>query len=306
MLELINIEKHYPNTVALDNVSLSLQPGQIMALLARNGAGKTTLVSIIAGLLAADKGQVIINGEVRQGKKLSQSNQKLIGFVSQDTGIYPELSVAENLQFFARLHAVPQRKIPQRISEVGETFGLTPLLKRQGYQLSGGEKRRLHTAAALLHKPQLVLLDEPTVGADPQARNAILAGVKSLADNGTAIIYTSHYFPEIETLNAGITVMDKGKILDQGQQHQLLQRYGENTITIEFNQHIAHQAALRFKSSVCLAPNILKLPVIDSVPPLPVLLDKLADMTNSIVNIEQHNANLEQAFFSILQAKTNT
>lgn len=304
MLSLTDIVKRYPNTVALDGVSLTVDAGQIMALLARNGAGKTTLVSVIVGLLAADRGQVAINGEIRSGKRLSAANQRLIGFVSQDTGIYPELTVAENLRFFGRLYGVPHRELPTRTAEICDVFGLTPLLKRPCNQLSGGEKRRLHTAAALLHKPKLVLLDEPTVGADPQARNAILAGVKALADQGTAVVYTSHYFPEIEALNADITVMDKGKILDQGKQDSLLQRYGKSTITIEFNHDVAEQAALSFTQSLCLSPSKLQLPVVEQASTLPGLIEKLGKLTKNIINIEQHNANLEQAFLSILQTQT--
>ena len=131
----------------------------------------------------------------------------------------------ENLNFFADLHGVPRKLRGVRVFEIAELLGLCPLLGRKGHELSGGQKRRLHTGAALLHKPKLLLLDEPTVGADPQARNAILKAVRQLAEEGTSVIYTSHYLPEIETLEARLIVMEQGEVIEQGEQQELLEKY---------------------------------------------------------------------------------
>jgi ABC-2 type transport system ATP-binding protein len=309
MLKLVGIEKDYPNTRALDGVSFDVAAGQIMALLARNGAGKSTLVSIIAGLLQADNGEVWINGEQRIGKQLSSANQRRIGIAGQETGIYPELTVAENLCFFAQLYGVPRREQQQRLQEVAALLGLTELLGRRGNQLSGGEKRRLHTGAALMHKPSLLLLDEPTVGADPQARNEILDAVKALANEGTAVIYTSHYFPEIEALGADITVMHKGRLLEQGTQQELLQRHGDTSVIIEFGTEVASEAARQLypqqgpeeAASFCPTPHQLRLDSHLAALPLPRLMALLGGLSDSIVNLERQTANLEQAFLSITQ-----
>ncbi|BFM15930.1 linearmycin resistance ATP-binding protein LnrL [Maricurvus nonylphenolicus] len=309
MLKLVEIEKDYPNTRALDGVSFNVEAGQIMALLARNGAGKSTLVSIVAGLLQTDSGEVWINGEQRIGKKLSSANQRRIGIAGQETGIYPELTVADNLRFFAQLYGVPRREQQMRMQEVAALLGLGDLLDRRGNQLSGGEKRRLHTGAALMHKPSLLLLDEPTVGADPQARNEILDAVKALANDGTAVIYTSHYFPEIEVLGADITVMHKGRLLEQGTQQELLQRHGDTSVIIEFGAEVASQAARQLypqqgatdAESFCPTPNRLRLDRSLAVLPLPRLMELLGGLSDSIVNLERQTANLEQAFLSITQ-----
>lgn len=308
MLKLVDIEKTYTSanaiTKALNGVSFEVAEGQIMALLARNGAGKSTLISIIAGLLSADHGEIWINGEKRKGKKLDQRSQRLIGIAGQDTGIYPELSILENLRFFADLYGVPRREHNTRIQEVAALLGLTELLQRRGNQLSGGEKRRLHTGAALIHRPKLLLLDEPTVGADPHARNEILNTVKTLAARGTAVIYTSHYFPEIEALDADITVMDKGQLLAQGSRDSLLERYGQQAITIEFSEAVAIEAATVVRptqSGEVKSPYVLQLQQTDSLR-IPQLLSLLEQWADKIINLSSHSADLEQVFIKLTQS----
>ena len=307
ILSVLNIEKSYDCTKALDNISFDVYPGQILSIVARNGAGKSTLVSVISGLLAADKGNIAINGECRQGRSLSRDNQSLIGVAGQETGVYPELTIEENLRFFAELYGLSRREQNQRIKEVTGLLGLSNLLKRKGNQLSGGERRRLHTGAALMHKPKLLLLDEPTVGADPHARNDILETVKILANEGTAIIYTSHYFPEIEALNADIAVMDKGRLLELDSQDNLLQRYRENIIQVEFDQAIADHAADRLTAHYdevrAQQPNHLQIDIGQQAFALSHLIEQLGEVASNITQINHEQTSLERVFIQLTQAQ---
>jgi ABC-2 type transport system ATP-binding protein len=202
VLEVIGVSKSYGSRTALRDVSFSVGAGEIVALLGRNGAGKTTLVSIVAGLRHADQGTVVVGGP--------------IGLAPQETGIYPTLTCRQNLRFFARWTGVPGRRIPEMIERLAEGLELTDLLDRQARQLSGGEQRRLHTAIALVGDPALVLLDEPTVGADVQTRGRLVEFVRSLAAAGTAVVYSTHYLAEVESLGASLVVLDGGVVVARG------------------------------------------------------------------------------------------
>lgn len=301
MLCVDNIYKHYGNHRALNGVSLDIHAGQVVALLAPNGAGKSTLVSIIAGLLKADNGTITINGKQRHKHKNNPEIQSILGIAGQETGLYPGLTVHQNLQFFSELYDVPRRARQKRIKETAKLLGLELLLRRKANELSGGERRRLHTACALIHRPRLLLLDEPTVGADPQARNDILNAVKQLAFDGTAVLYTSHYLPEIEALNADLVIMDKGQVLDQGKQKTLINQYGEHTVSIEFSRPIAAQAEKLLKNSQCMSPTQLKVNNnAQQENELAHILSALQAFNNDIVQIEQQSATLEHVFLRII------
>ncbi|MGI9616268.1 MAG: ABC transporter ATP-binding protein, partial [Acidimicrobiales bacterium] len=200
MLVARGVEKSYGDVHAVRGVDLDVEAGQIVALLGRNGAGKTTLLSIIAGLVGADAGSVEIEG-IDALARLDAA-AKLIGIAPQQTGIYPVLSVRENLEFFGDLAGVPRAERRDRAESVANRLGLDGLLERKGNQLSGGEARRLHTACALVHRPSLLMLDEPTVGADVGTRQQLIDAVKEMAAEGAGVIYTTHYLPEVEALDA--------------------------------------------------------------------------------------------------------
>ena len=189
-------------------MDLSIDRGQICGLLGPNGAGKTTLVSIIAGLRRADAGEVSVTGR--------------LGLVPQDIGVYPTLTVRENLVFHGELHGLRRRALHDRIEEVAAAIALTHLLGRLGHELSAGEKRRLHTAMALLHRPEVILLDEPTAAAHVQTRPALLSLVRDLAADGAAICYSTHYLHEIEALGAGVVIIDRGRVVAAGTVAELL------------------------------------------------------------------------------------
>jgi ABC-2 type transport system ATP-binding protein len=215
-LELAGVVKRYGERVALDGVDLRVQPGETLALLGPNGAGKSTLVGIACGLLAPDAGSVRVTGRP--------------GVAPQEIGIYPSLTVRENLWAFAEVHGVSHR----RAEWVIEPFVLSRLVDRPAGRLSGGEQRRLHAAIALVHRPRVVLLDEPTAGADTHTRSAILTAVKALADDGTAIVYTTHYLPEVEALDASVAVLEAGRIITRATVAELIARHAEPLLEITY------------------------------------------------------------------------
>jgi ABC-2 type transport system ATP-binding protein len=214
---LTGIVKRYGERVALDGVDLAVAPGQIVALLGPNGAGKTTLVSIAAGLLAPDAGTVQVAGRP--------------GLAPQEIGIYPSLTVRENLWAFAEAHGASRARAERLL----EPFVLSALADRRAGQLSGGEQRRLHTAIALVDRPRAVLLDEPTAGADTQTRGAILEAVKAFAAEGTAIVYTTHYLPEVEALDADVALLEAGRIIAAGSVSDLVSAHAESVLELRFS-----------------------------------------------------------------------
>lgn len=220
MLTVRGVEKSYGSVRALKGVDLHVEQGEILSLLGLNGAGKTTLISIIAGIQRPDAGLVAL----RDIDVLAtpERARRMVGFAPQETGVYPPLTVRENMRLFARLADVPTRKLDQRIGEVAERLHLSALLNRQARHLSGGEKRRLHTAMAFLHSPQVLLLDEPTVGADVPTRTAILNEVRRLADEGATIVYSTHYLGEVEAMGARVAVLDRGVVVADGELADIL------------------------------------------------------------------------------------
>lgn len=208
MLRVENVHKSYGDVQALRGVDFSIDPGEIIALLGHNGAGKTTLVSIVAGLRKPDSGSVHVAGidVVRR----PYDARIHLGLAPQDLGIYMPVSVRQNLSYFGQLSGMGGRALAERIDEVADGIGLDELLDRPAAKLSGGEKRRLHTAIALVHRPPLLLLDEPTTGADVATRARLLDLVRRLAADGTAICYSTHYLGEVETLDARVSILDEG------------------------------------------------------------------------------------------------
>lgn len=223
MLRATGIVKSYGDVQALKGVDLDVEAGQIVSLLGRNGAGKTTLLSVIAGLLKADGGAVELNGIDAVADH--DAAARLIGIAPQETGIYPVLTVQENLEFFCDLSAMSRSERRTRPVEVAEQLGLHELLDRKGSQLSGGEARRLHTACALVHRPELLMLDEPTVGADVATRQQLIEAVRAMAADGAAVVYTTHYLPEVEALDADIVIIDGGEILARGRRTELIEQH---------------------------------------------------------------------------------
>jgi len=211
MLIIKSLRKTFGSLVAVDDVSFSIERGQLVGLLGPNGAGKTTTVSMIAGLVTPDRGEVLIAGRRLAGD--TDPAKRRIGLVPQDVALYDDLSARDNLRFFGALYDFRGRALEERMANALALVGLADRARDKVKTFSGGMKRRLNLAAGLLHDPDILLLDEPTVGVDPQSRNAIFDNLETLKQRGKALLYTTHYMEEAERLADRIVVIDHGKVI---------------------------------------------------------------------------------------------
>ncbi len=223
MITADNLKKRYGDVVALDGVSFEVQKGETFGLLGPNGAGKTTAIKLLCGLLKPDSGTVSLDGKT--DPTLSKVRLSL-GVVPQALAIYEELSAEENLRFFGRTYGLAGRKLKGRVSDCLEIAGLAHRGKERVSKYSGGMKRRLNMVCSLLHEPSLLLLDEPTVGVDPQSRNLIFDTIEAMKQRDRTIIYTTHYMEEAQRLCDRVAILDHGRILDMDTIDKLIERHG--------------------------------------------------------------------------------
>ncbi|HKA02329.1 MAG TPA: ABC transporter ATP-binding protein [Candidatus Solibacter sp.] len=214
MLEVSGLHKRYGDLVAVHEVSFTARPGEMVGLLGPNGAGKTTTVSMIAGLLAPDRGEVRIAGDPVRSE--TDPVKRRMGLVPQDLALHDELSARENLALFGALYAMRSAALSHAMDEALAIAGLIDRAGDRVANFSGGMKRRLNLAVALLHSPSILLLDEPTVGVDPQSRNAIFANLEEFKRQGKTLVYTTHYMEEAERLCDRIIIIDHGKVIANG------------------------------------------------------------------------------------------
>ncbi|MBE7325044.1 ABC transporter ATP-binding protein [Nocardioides sp. Y6] len=224
VLTVDHLVRRFGDLVAVDDVSFRIAPGETYGLLGPNGAGKTTAISMIAGLLRADGGSVTVAGHAMAPDAVEPKRH--LGLVPQDLAIYPELTAKENLRFFGKLQGLRGAELTQRVQEVLDLIGLADRAKDRAKEYSGGMKRRLNIGVGLLHKPELLILDEPTVGVDPQSRNSILESVEALSVEGMAVLYTTHYMEEAERLCDRIGIIDSGRLAAEGTRDELIQLTG--------------------------------------------------------------------------------
>ncbi|MFA6782589.1 MAG: ABC transporter ATP-binding protein [Sedimentibacter sp.] len=227
MLKVKNLYKNFGNIIAVDGINFEVKRGEVFGLLGPNGAGKSTTISIISTLIPPTKGEILFEGEsiFENSKNLRQK----LGIVPQDIALYPTLTGYENLVFWGNLYGLKGAELKKRIKEVADIIGLNGRLKDKVEKYSGGMKRRLNIGAALLHHPELLIMDEPTVGIDPQSRSHILDTVLKLSAQGMTIIYTTHYMEEAEELCTRICIMDEGKIIASGTKQELVELVNEKT-----------------------------------------------------------------------------
>ncbi len=219
IVEVKNLLKRYKDVLAIDNISFTLDQGEILGLLGPNGAGKTSTVNVMIGLTPTEQGVVKIFG--KNLKQYELEIKKEIGIVPQDIAIFEDLTAYENLCYFGKLYGLKGTLLKERVEEVLEFSGLLDKKKEYPKKFSNGMKRRLNIACALIHHPKLIIMDEPTVGIDPQSRNHILQGVRLLKERGSTIIYISHYMEEVEEICTRIMIMDHGRIIAQGTKEEL-------------------------------------------------------------------------------------
>ena len=224
MLVCAGLRKTYGDRVAVAGVSFHIDRGETYGLLGPNGAGKTTTISMACGLLTRDAGEVTVDG--RPVGPRSTDAKAAIGLVPQEVALYDDLSAEENLRFFGRLQGLVGRDVATRVAEVLELVGLADRAGDRVGEYSGGMKRRANISAGLLHRPKLLVLDEPTVGVDPQSRNAILESVEALGAEGLSVLYTTHYMEEAERLCDRIGIIDEGRLVAEGDRRALIARLG--------------------------------------------------------------------------------
>lgn len=295
MLEIEGVRKSYGDIEALAGVDLDLAPGEILGLLGPNGAGKTTLVSIIAGLLRPDMGSVRVGGLDVQREPMRVHG--MLGIASQELGLYVQQTVRKNLRFFGTLAGLPAAELENRIAEVADALDLTALLDRRVQDLSGGEKRRAHTAVALLPRPPLLLLDEPTAGVDVHTRTRILEVLKQLAQDGVAICYATHYLQEVEALEASVAILEKGRIVIRGSVAELVAASGGAVVEIRFDCPVPAEFVVL--GNVDDSGMVLRVDAPDPSAALPRTLASMEAASERIVAVEVVRPSLESVYLGM-------
>jgi ABC-2 type transport system ATP-binding protein len=297
-----DLRKAYGELVAVDGVSLTVAEGETYGLLGPNGAGKTTTISMVVGILTRDAGEVRIDGE-----PLAPSRVRIkarIGYVPQELAVYPDLTGRENLRFFARLYGLSGRQLAARSDEALEVVGLTDRAGDLVKEYSGGMKRRLNIAAGLLHRPRLLVLDEPTAGVDPQSRNAILESVEGLAGQGIAVLYTTHYMEEAERLCDRVGIIDLGQLRAEGTRRELVSLVGQQdrvslTATGDLPRAVAAAAELPGVQPAEAADSRIELLVEDASTALPAILAAVTAGGAAVRSVTVTEPNLEAVFLHL-------
>ncbi len=221
-LQAQQLRKRYGDRLAVDGISLAVRPGELLALLGPNGAGKSSTLAMLSGLLAPDAGRISLGGQLLAVDR--HAYQRRIGLVPQEIALFETLTAAQNLELFASLYGLTRAQLRERLPAVLARVGLLERAGERVERFSGGMKRRLNIACALVHEPELLLLDEPTAGVDPQSRNAIFETLEGLKRDGKALIYTTHYMEEAERLADRIVIVDQGQVIAEGRLAELLAR----------------------------------------------------------------------------------
>lgn len=291
ILELRGLGKDYGARKAVGAVDLDVARGELLGLLGPNGAGKTTLISMSCGVVTPSRGSVAIGGV-----PLAQGKAKL-GLVPQDLALYDELTAVQNLRYFGALYGLRGALLAERVDWALGVVGLRDRARDGVKQYSGGMQRRLNIAAGLLHKPELLILDEPTVGVDPQSRNHIFETVRALQREGMTVIYTSHYMEEVEALCDRVAIMDAGAIVSLGTVAELVAKHAGKGIELELTGDVdaaaraveAHGSVTRDGDTLRIVPSSGLAPVIAAI-----------EATGArIARIESRQANLETAFLAL-------
>jgi ABC-2 type transport system ATP-binding protein len=296
------LRKRFGEIEAVRGVSFEIAPGESYGLLGPNGAGKTTTISIVAGLLEADAGEALVEGKLLTTKSVAAKSA--IGFVPQDLAIYPDLTARENLSFFARLYGINGKQNRRRVGEVLEIIGLEERAGDQAKTYSGGMKRRLNIGIGLLHSPSLLILDEPTVGVDPQSRNAILESIEQLSGEGMAVLYTTHYMEEAERLCDRVGIIDRGELKAEGTRSELVALLGEHD-----KVHLTGNGALEAAAEACArigavhaasaGDGSIELLVEGASAVLPEILATAGEAGVSVHGVEVEEPNLEAVFLHL-------
>jgi len=301
-IEINDLHKEFGDIQAVRGVSLAIEAGSVFSLLGPNGAGKSTTISVISGLLRPTRGDAAVLGHsITKSPLKAKSN---IGVVPQDIALYEDLTARENLSFWGSMYGLRGAELTQRVDAILELAELTDRQKDKVEKYSGGMKRRLNIGVALLHKPRIVIMDEPTVGIDPQSRRKILDSVKALNREGMTVLYTTHYMEEAQELSDKIAIMDKGEVIAQGTHEELVRIVGElDRIELAFSTSIEQQldawSSLPGVKSITPDTDKATLLAEDSDQVLPYLFEAAAKDHLRITSVTVHEPNLETVFLHL-------
>ncbi|MDX1468148.1 MAG: ABC transporter ATP-binding protein [Acidimicrobiia bacterium] len=300
ILDVRDLFKSYGQVVALDGVSLAVGEGEIVALLGPNGAGKTTLVSIVCGLRQADAGSVrVLDVDALAHPERARRH---IGLAPQELGVYPVDTVSQNLMFFAEIAGLRQRDALRQVESIAEALRLSELMDRKAGQLSGGQKRRLHTAMALVNNPRLVLLDEATAGADVETRAALIEAVKDLAERGSSVLYSTHYLEEVEALGARVVIIDHGSVIAEGSVPDLIANSGSAVVELVFDgppPKLGEQFTARYNGTA------VRVAVDEPGRDAARILSSLGTDSERLVDLDFIRPSLESVFLSLTGRRYN-
>jgi len=299
MLKIQQLRKSYGQQDVLRGVDLNVDAGEIVALIGINGAGKSTLASIVAGLCRADEGRATICGI--DALHRPHAARRHFGLVAQEIGLYPTLTGRNNLDFFGRIAGMSSRSLRQRIDELAESLQLTELLEKRVETLSGGQRRRLHTAIAMLHRPGLLWLDEPTVGADIQSRQQLLCEVRRFATEGSAVVYATHYFPEVEMLGASVAILHRGEIVVRGSMEAILSHHASPSVELEFEGNVPENLRRFITQKTNKETTRIAIPICRPTADLAQIIGNLGEEASRLRGVELHHPSLESAFLSITE-----
>ncbi len=302
LLVCTDLKKRFGERTAVDGVSFSISPGETYGLLGPNGAGKTTTISMVCGLIDRDGGEVTVDGLAMDVNAVGAKSR--IGYVPQDLAIYPDLTARENLRFFGRLQRLRGRRLDERVAAILELTGLADRADERTAQYSGGMKRRLNIGIGLLHEPALLVLDEPTVGVDPQSRNAILEAVADLGQHGMSILYTTHYMEEAERLCDRIAIIDAGRILAHGTRRELVTMVGQrDRVTLGASGALAAAAAalagLERVDSVSVGDGTIEVVASDARTLLPSIIAAATTAGATVRSVQVTEPDLEAVFLHL-------
>ena len=302
MIEIKNLKKQFGNRTAVNGINLSIKEGEIFGILGPNGAGKSTTLSLICKLQKATEGNIAIGGW--DINKNTENAKKLIGIVPQEPALYPQLSARNNLKFWATLNNVKVSEIDNAINNTLKCVGLEDRADEPIQKYSGGMKRRLNIAAGIVHSPKLLIMDEPTVGVDPQSRSHILEAIKNLKNQGTTILYTSHYVDEVEYLCDRVAIMDHGKIISIGTVAELLNQsreFQELLITINQLSETSLDLLQGFPTikSISILGNTISILTASAEKVLPLVFETLVNQGIQVQEIKILKPNLESLFLKL-------
>jgi ABC-2 type transport system ATP-binding protein len=286
---------------AVDGISFEIQHGEIFGLLGPNGAGKTTTINVLCTYTEPTAGKVVVAGHSVTAEP--EAVKRAIGVVPQDIALYPDLNAVENLCFFGRMYDVPKARLEERIGELLELVGLTEHAGKRVEHYSGGMKRRLNLAVGLLSEPRFLMLDEPTVGVDPQSRNAIFENIQALNRQGLTILYTTHYMEEAELLCHRVAIMDEGRIIALDTPQRLIKTLGTGLIHVGVKdvdeEMLSRLRALPQVKAVTRRDNVLEFETMDAQRALLEIIGLFNETDTTMTSLEILEPNLESVFIQL-------